>query len=240
MWQKGWNHFRRSRFASRPIVIGAIVLLLVVAGLAELSEDVMEGDTLAFDQAALNVFRYADDPARPIGPEWLKLAMVEATALGGHTVLILFSLLAAGLCLFARRFGSLFFLVLSAVGAIAINAGLKNFFSRERPDIVEHLVDVHTYSYPSGHALMSCALYLSFAFLLAEMAVRRQTRIYIIACGFVLAGLIGFTRIYLGVHYPTDIIAGWAIGAAWAMTCWFLLRPMGAPGVKDDAAPDRL
>lgn len=224
-----WNRGRQQRWTRHPLTLISVIILLVGAGLAAFSKEVLRGETLDFDQYILGLFRQTGDPALAIGPAWVKLAMVELTALGGHSVLILFTLLAAGLCLAVRRYGSLFFLLLAAAGAIGLNTALKLIFARARPDVVEPLVQVYTYSYPSGHALLSATFYLSFAFLLAEMARSRLTRIYIISCGFLLAGLIGFTRVYLGVHYPTDILAGWAIGTAWALVCWILLRHLRRP-----------
>jgi undecaprenyl-diphosphatase len=213
-----------ARFSDRLFIGGLAFIMLAVLGVVELSDDVIEGETQEIDEKIISLLRVNGDPALPVGPDWLRLAITELTALGGHTILILFSLMAAGFCLVVRRYGAFFFLLLSAAGAILLNSLLKAAIGRERPSVVEPLVEVSTFSYPSGHALLSSALYLSFAFLIAELAGNWRARGYIIAAGFLFAGLIGLSRIYLGVHYPSDIIAGWAIGTAWAMTCWLFLR----------------
>ena len=122
----------------------------------------------------------------------------------------------------ARRRDVLFFLSFSFAGSLILNSALKEVFGRARPDVVPALVDVLTYSYPSGHALLSSAIYISFAAIIAELAASHWTRAYIVACAFLLAGLVGISRVYLGVHYPSDVLAGWAIGSSWAMFCWLV------------------
>lgn len=202
------------------VIAAALVVIAALFGVAELSDDVMEGDTQAFDEKVLQALRQSDNPAMPIGPDWLHQAATDITALGSHTVLILVSVLALVFCLFIRRYDVLRFLLFSSLGALMLNTGLKNLFVRERPNVVDHLVEVSTYSYPSGHALMTAAIYLSFAAILAETVAGRWTRSYIVAVALLAAGLVGLSRIYLGVHYPSDILAGWAVGCAWALLCW--------------------
>ena len=204
----------------RLLLLAGLSVLLAVFGVVELTDDVLEGDTQALDETVLQWFRHAD--GTPIGPSWLPLAAQDLTALGSHSVLTLICVLAVGLCLMARRFDVLAMLTFSGVGATVINFGLKALFARPRPSIVEPLVDVHTYSYPSGHALMSFALYLSFAAVTAELAAGFRTRAYLVCGGLLIAGIVGMTRIYLGVHYPSDVIGGWAIGGAWALLCWIV------------------
>lgn len=207
-----------------PVVAAVVVVAFIFAGIAELSDDVMEGDTQASDAWAIRILRHEGDPAMPRGPLWIRQAMVDVTALGSHAVLVFVSLAAAGFCLFIRRFDSFYLLLTVVVGAMTLNAGLKAVFARERPAVVEPLVEVSTYSYPSGHALMSAAIYLILAVLAAEAVPRWRTRIYILGCGLAFSTLAGISRIYLGVHYPTDVLAGWAIGSGWAVICWIVAR----------------
>lgn len=220
-----WTRYTASRYAERFFVGAVIFILLVLAGVAKLSGGVLAGDTQAFDDAVIAFFHGADGAVAK-SPWWLRLAMGDITALGSHTVLGVLTLLAGGYCLLLRRYSGFFFLLLSFAGALLLNSSLKELVGRERPPVIDPLAEVLTLSYPSGHALMSAAMYLSFAFLLAEITARRSARAYLITAGGVLAGVIGFSRIYLGVHYPTDIIAGWAIGTVWAMTCWLGLRQL--------------
>lgn len=208
-----------------PLVV-ALAIILAVCGVVELTDDVLEGDTQQVDEYILQLFRHAD--GTPIGPAWLPATAQDITALGGHSVLLLVFILAAGLCSLARRFDVLAMLTFSGLGATIINFSLKAFFARPRPSVVEPLVEVATFSYPSGHALMSFAVYLSFAAVTAELAGSWHTRAYLVCSGLLVAVLVGLTRVYLGVHYPSDVLAGWAIGGAWALLCWIV-----AAGVKD-------
>lgn len=206
--------------ARHLLLLAGLAVLLAVFGVVELTDDVLEGDTQALDETILQWFRHAD--GTPIGPHWLPMVAQDLTALGSHSVLTLIGVLAFGLCLMARRFDVLAMLAFSGIGATVINFSLKALFARPRPSIIEPLVDVHTYSYPSGHALMSFAVFLSFAAVTAELAAGFRTRAYLVCGGLLIAGIVGLTRVYLGVHYPSDVLGGWAIGGAWALLCWIV------------------
>jgi len=97
---------------------------------------------------------------------------------------------------------------------------LKDIMDRPRPDLVSHLVDVQTSSFPSGHATLSAVVYLTIGALLAREQPSRGLRFYVMAVAILATMLIGCSRVYLGVHWPTDVLAGWAIGSAWAMLWW--------------------
>lgn len=198
----------------------AAILLSLVLTLVELTDDVMEGDTQAFDEWALRLMRTHENVDVPIGPAWVQQAAVDVTALGSNTVLLFVAVTAMVFAVMVGRRDILGFLFLSSAGALALNLGLKLVFARERPDIAPHLTHVSTYSYPSGHALMSAAIYLSFAAIIAALAHGHLPRIFILAIAFLIAGAVGISRVYLGVHYPTDVVAGWMIGTAWALVCW--------------------
>lgn len=200
------------------LLLAGIAVVLAIGGVVELTDDVLEGDTQALDEMIMQWLRHGD--GTPIGPAWLPTAAQDLTALGGYSVLSLIGVIALGLCLIARRYDVLAMLAFSGIGATVINFSLKALFARPRPSIVDPLVDVHTFSYPSGHALMSFAIYLSFAAVTAELAAGYRTRAYLVCAGVFIAGLVGLTRVYLGVHYPSDVLAGWAIGGAWALLCW--------------------
>lgn len=200
------------------LLLAGIAVVLAICGVVELTDDVLEGDTQALDEMIMQCLRHGD--GTPIGPAWLPTAAQDLTALGGYSVLTLIGMIALGLCLIARRYDVLAMLAFSGIGATAINFSLKALFARPRPSIIDPLVDVHTFSYPSGHALMSFAIYLSFAAVTAELAAGYRTRAYLVCAGVFIAGIVGLTRVYLGVHYPSDVLAGWAIGGAWALLCW--------------------
>jgi undecaprenyl-diphosphatase len=118
------------------------------------------------------------------------------------------------------------FVVLASVGALVVQAVLKQFFQRARPDVVPHLREVMTMSFPSGHALTSAVVYLTLGALSMRIAERRLTKFYCMAMAMLITALVGASRVYLGVHYPTDVIAGWLIGLSWALLCWMLERTL--------------
>lgn len=175
-----------------------------------------------FDRGILLSFRDATDLSRPIGPDGLRLAMIDFTALGGRTVLTTIVAIAIGL-LVIRRLWLTAGLVLAAtlIGSI-LSAQAKLLFNRPRPELVDHLVDVRGLSFPSGHATNSAIIYLTLALLITQVVPGRATRRYIIAVAVFLTGIVGISRVYLGVHWPSDVLAGWSIGTCWALAWWFL------------------
>jgi undecaprenyl-diphosphatase len=111
-------------------------------------------------------------------------------------------------------------LIVSVGGGTVLITSLKGFFDRDRPSVVPHLTDAFFKSYPSGHSMMSSVVYLTVAVLLARTMQRRRSKVFCVGAALFLSFLIGLSRVYLGVHYPTDVLAGWAAGIAWALLCW--------------------
>jgi undecaprenyl-diphosphatase len=183
-------------------------------------------EAFGFDHQILLALREPGDLSQPIGPAWLDHAAVDFTSLGGHSVLITLVLLVTGFLLLNQRRATAGLVVASAVGAVLVSAGLKALFGRERPDVVEHLVGVSTPSFPSGHALLSAAIYLTLGALLAREFPQPVLRRYFMGVAATLTLLIGLSRVYLGVHWPSDVLAGWCIGALWAWGCWRLDKSM--------------
>jgi undecaprenyl-diphosphatase len=209
-----------------------LVAILTCSGLAfvfvQIADAMSEGETRGFDEAVLLALRDPADRARPIGPHWLESAMLDLTSLGGFTIVALITALVMVYLLVIGRRGSAALVVASIAGGTVLSQALKIGFARPRPDLVDHLVTVQTQSFPSGHAMLSAVTYLTLGALLARTEQRRAVRGYIFAVAGLLTLLIGLSRIFLGVHYPTDVLAGWTIGAAWALACWMaarLLRP---------------
>ena len=201
-------------------------LLLCAGGLwifVELADEILENERHALDEKLLLLLRSAD-PADPIGPAWLEHAMRDITALGGYTVIILITIAAIGYLAILRQWPSIALVVASLAGGVSINNVLKYWFDRPRPDLVAHLVDVHTLSFPSGHAMLSAVAYLTLGALIAQVQPRRRLKLYVLGIGIVLTLLIGSSRVYLGVHWPTDVLAGWCLGAVWAIACWLAAR----------------
>lgn len=199
--------------AALTVVIAALVFLFV-------SGEVMEGDTQAFDEAIVKWFRRADDPALPRGPAWAREAGIDITALGSFTVILLLVLAVSGFLWIHREKRLIALLLLSTGTGFALNALLKEFFARPRPSVVPHLREVVTPSFPSGHATVSAVVYLTIGVLLFEVVKGRKARLYCLAVAMAATGLVGLSRVYLGVHYPSDVLGGWAIGIGWAGVCW--------------------
>lgn len=168
------------------------------------------------DRELLLAMRSRGDLTDPAGPDWLLRAAIDFTSLGGHTVLATVVLIATTHLMLARRRYAGGVLAVSALGAMAMNHALKLLFARPRPDLVEHLVGVVTPSMPSGHALLSTAIYFTLAGLVGDTNSRTAVRRYLLIVAACLSGLIGLSRIYLGVHWPSDVLAGWAVGGLWA------------------------
>lgn len=200
-----------------------IGLMALVAGalwaFGVIADEVLEQETHAFDTAILTMFRVAGDLSDPVGPAWAEQMARDITALGGYTVLILFTVMAIGYLALLRRWGTAALVLVSVAGGMVVSRGLKALFGRDRPDLVPQLVDVHTLSFPSGHSTLAAVTYLTLGILLASIHASRRLKGYILGCAVVLAVLVGVSRVYLGVHWPTDVLAGWSVGAAWALSC---------------------
>jgi undecaprenyl-diphosphatase len=205
-------------------LVGGLLLVLLLLGFAWVSDLVLEGETQHFDDRVLRSLRQAGDPSLPVGPAWLRGAALDITALGSASVLGLVVAAIAGFMLLQGLRRTALFVFVASAGGWLLNSLLKELFQRPRPEVVPHLRDVMSLSFPSGHAMTSAAVYLTLGALLMRVADRRATKIYCMVFAMLLAGLVGVTRVYLGVHYPTDVLAGWLIGLSWALFCWLLER----------------
>ncbi|MBL6455087.1 phosphatase PAP2 family protein [Belnapia sp. T6] len=205
-----------NRAALAACILGLLGFALLVAG---------RGHRL--DEAVLMALRQPGDPKQPIGPAWLALTLRDVTALGGIPVLALLTAIALGFLLVARQGRAAALLLLALPGGLVLNTLLKRGFDRPRPDLVAHLVQVESSSFPSGHAMLSAIGYLTLGALLAGAAAPRRQRGYILGVAVALTLLIGASRVYLGVHWPSDVLAGWCLGTAWAGSCWLALRRRG-------------
>ncbi|CAD77479.1 MAG TPA: phosphatase PAP2 family protein [Rhodopirellula baltica] len=233
-----WLRWLRGR---EPILL--VVVLLVVGGIwtfAQIAGEVIEGETKAFDEWAVRAMRQPDNPAQPIGPPFLQEMGRDATALGGIGALSLFTIVIAGYLWLDRKRHMTVFLIASTLGGLVISLSLKHLFDRPRPDMVPHLSIVHTSSFPSGHSMLSAVVYLTLGSLLASVLPRQTLRIYTLAVACVLTLIVGVSRVYLGVHYPTDVLAGWIAGLTWALSCWLLARRFQRSGQieTEQDAPD--
>ena len=205
----------------RPL-IGILLLGAAAWIFIELADEVVEGETIPFDETLLLAFRTSADPATPLGPLWLQDAIRDITALGGYTVLSIVTLSAAAYLWLAGQGRVALFIVVAAAGAILLVTLLKIGFDRPRPDLVTHLVTTETPSFPSGHSTASAAVYLMLGALLARVQRRRRLRLFFVGLGVAMTVLVGLSRVYLGVHWPSDVVAGWTLGGGWAVACWLL------------------
>ena len=223
-----WPRRRLERHELAWLAGGLFSCLLLYAFIA-LAGEVMEGDTSALDTRILLAFRSTDDPATPIGPAWLKTALMDITALGGPTVIWLFVATVIGfLCLQARYRTAIMIAAAAGSGEI-LNQVLKLAFMRPRPSVVPHLRDVASPSFPSGHAMESAIVYLTLGVLLMRVSERRITKIYCLGIAMLVTFLVGSSRVFLGVHYPTDVLGGWILGLLWASIWWFMERRVEKP-----------
>jgi undecaprenyl-diphosphatase len=236
-----WFLQLKGTLSKRPEIrlLGALLIpAALLFSFIKLGSEVMEGETLAFDRAILLALRSSGDTADPIGPPWLEAVMRNLTALGSTAVLMVITLAMAGLLLITRHPRLSGLLVLAVGLGNQVSNILKYLFARPRPDFVAHAVDVHTTSFPSGHAMLSAVTYLTIAALLARDRPF-HVKIYILCVAILVSVLVGISRVYLGVHYPTDVLAGWAIGGAWACL-WWMIAIKVSPATRGGKKPSHL
>ncbi len=203
-----------------PEYLTEILVVMISIGLfafIRLTGRVVDGTTVDFDYQLLLMLRNPADLADPVGPEWLEVIVRDLTALGGVVTLGLLTLAVCGYFWLQHKPRMALFVLLSIAGGSLFNSVLKEFFERPRPDLVPHSTAAAMSSFPSGHAMMSAVAYLTLGALLAHASSKISIKIYILGWSLVLTILVGVSRVYLGVHWPTDIIAGWIAGGVWAL-----------------------
>ena len=228
----------RNAIARADLVVLVAAGVIAAAGWVFLSvaDGVTEGEPGHLDAWALRSLREPGRPSDPLGPRWLEVAARDVTALGGYTVLTLLVASVVGYLLLARHYPVALLVLAAALGGLLLSNLLKGLYDRPRPDLVPHLVYVSTESFPSGHAMLSAVVYLTLGALLARLAEGWWTRVYFVAMAVALTVLVGVSRVYLGVHYPTDVVAGWSAGLAWAVLCWVVARYLQRRGVVEGDA----
>ncbi len=209
------GRIRRNPLPALAFFVSAAAFL----AFAELAGDVLEGENHQIDTTILLMMRSAD-LADPLGPPWFEEMMRDITALGGVAVLTLVTIFSAIYLLLIKRRDLMLYLAAAAVTGTIFSNLLKAGFSRPRPDIVPHEIVVYTASFPSGHSLVAAVIYLTLGVILAEAQSRYRIKIYILTIAVVVTLLVGISRIYLGVHWPSDVLAGWLAGSAWAFMLW--------------------
>ncbi|MCX7424259.1 MAG: phosphatase PAP2 family protein [Planctomycetia bacterium] len=213
------------------VLLAALIVVAGTWGFIALADVVLEGRTQSLDESVLLALRRADNPAMPIGPDWMAEVGRDLTAVGGVAVLLLATLAVAGFLLLDRKYAAMGFVLAAVASGLVVSSLLKACFARPRPDVVPHLSQVYTSSFPSGHSMMSAIVYLTLGALLSHMVVRRPLKFYVLAVALLLTGLVGGSRVYMGVHYPTDVLAGWTAGLVWATLCWLAARKLQRRGL---------
>lgn len=203
---------------SMVLLVGLSVLAGILWLFVELVDELVEGDAQAFDEAVLKGFRDPSDPSQLLGPHWMADVARDITALGSTIVLTLLTLAVIGFVLLGRNYRTAAFVFVSVVGGTLLSHILKVTIERPRPDVVPHVVEVTSMSFPSGHTMLATTTYLTLA-AVASRILPNWERIYLLGCAALISFLVGMSRIALGVHWPTDVLAGWCLGAAWALMC---------------------
>ena len=232
-----WRHITSRDREELKLIVGAIVLVGVTVSLLLLVGNVMKGDTQHFDERILKALRKADNPSQPVGPHWLKSAAEDITALGSPTVLGLAVAAVVGFLALQGLYKNAVFVLVASLGGWFLNDLLKAMFARPRPSVVPHLREVFSLSFPSGHALTSAVVYLTLGVLSMRVAERPVVKWYCIAIAMSATALVGLSRLFLGVHYPTDVLGGWLVGLCWALICWLVERSLERrAGLKKERA----
>lgn len=215
----------------RLVLLGALFLAAVgTLGFLELAEEVDEEGLRGFDESLLLAFRSPEDPARLRGPSWEPELVRDLTALGGVAVLTLVVGLFAGFLLLEGRWRLALLLVAAVAGGTLLTQGLKFLYGRVRPEVVPHLMQEASASFPSGHSALSAVVYLTLGSILATPQRRPAVRVFIFSAALLVSLAVGATRVLLGVHYPSDVLAGWCVGIAWAALCWAAALLLGRRG----------
>ena len=183
------------------------------------------------DERLLLALRDAGDPANPWGPYWVEGAVRDVTALGSRTVLGALLVAVAGYLVAVGRWRRACVLLICTISGCLLAEAAKLGFERPRPELVPHGVTVASLSFPSAHAMQSSVVYLSIAAMIAAHEPRVAARGFAIAAATTLAVAVGVSRVYFGVHWPSDVAAGWALGTAWASACW-LIEALAGPRTK--------
>jgi undecaprenyl-diphosphatase len=213
------------------------LVLALVLGVGLLTEEVIEGDTARFDLTVITALRAPSDLAVPIGPLWLREAGRDVTALGSFTFLGFLFLVVIGYLLLRRQRGQALLMAAAVLGGTVLSNGLKYAVDRPRPDFPQSAL-VFTPGFPSGHATLGTIVFLTLAALLTRTTTEPRIKAYFVGLAVFLTVMVGLSRMYLGVHYPSDVVAGWCVGGAWALLCWTIAVRLQRRGeVEPPAAP---
>jgi len=196
----------------------------------ELADEVVDGETRSFDEAVLLAFREDSDSDDPLGPVWVEDLARDVTGLGSTVVLTFATLAVTGFFLLRREHHLAIYVAIAVTTGSIASVLLKSGFDRPRPDLVAHGQHVYTASFPSGHSMLSAIVFLTLGALVASAQRERVMQLYVLGLSALLALAVGVSRIYLGVHWPTDVLGGWAAGTGWALMCWAISSHLRSRG----------
>lgn len=217
----GWREF---------VLLGCAVTFCAALWIfLDLAEDVPEGGYQKTEERVMLAFREPGNLSHLKGPEWTADAMRDITALGSGTVLTLGTIFVVAYLALGRNWRRALFVLIAVLGGHLLSLWLKALSERPRPTIVPHLADVDSWSFPSGHSMSSTIVYVTLAALLSRIVKQRRQKLFLLSAALLLSFLVGVSRVALGVHYPTDVLAGWTAGIAWALLClaidgWLISR----------------
>jgi undecaprenyl-diphosphatase len=204
-----------------PPVLTAIAGLATAVLLMLLVGVLVDRWPFSFDRVLIIALRTPGEPAVPLGGPKLLAFMRDVTVLGNGNILTLIVMVVVGLLLVQGQRMTSALVVAATLSGSTLVSWAKLYTGRERPDIVPRLVDVSSLSFPSGHAANSAIVYLTLAAVASQAIAQRSVRTYLLVVTLLLVALIGVSRIYLGVHWPSDVLAGWSFGALWAWSWWW-------------------
>lgn len=219
------------------LIVGGVLMFI------RLADGVVEGKTRHFDDWVIRSLR---QPVRevngrmqelPLGPPWLHEVARDLTALGGITVLLLVMVAVVCYLLILRKYHAMWLVLVATFGGLVLSVLLKQAFHRPRP-MVLHAYTTYSTSFPSGHSMLSAVVYLTLGTLLTRLTPGRIMKVYLLSIAVVLCGLVGLTRVYLGVHYPTDVLGGWTAGFVWALLCWLVAKWLQRRGSVENEAEE--
>ena len=204
--------------AEAPLLMVMAVVSGLILAFLQIADEMIEGEMEAFDRSILLMFREPANPDLVIGPPWMHEMVRDITALGSFSLL---GLIVLGVCAYlylARMRSAALFVLVSVLGGTLLSTVLKMGYNRPRPDLTT-MSEQFTASFPSGHAMLSAVTFLTLGALLARFAPTRRLQVLSLGGALLLTLLVGLSRLYMGVHYPSDILAGWCLGSAWALLC---------------------
>ena len=243
--QRTRDYLSRQGLLEMSLLAALLGLVGSVWAFSAVADEVMDAETDHFDATILRAFRQPGDLGTGIGPKWMPVAVGDLTALGGTAVLTLIVLIVIAFLVLRHKWASALLVLGASVGGTLLSTVLKSFFQRQRPSVVPHLAEVTSLSFPSGHSMLSAVIYLTLGALLSRTTQDRRIKAFFMITAVFITALVGTTRVYLGVHFPTDVLAGWCAGTTWALFCVIVARwlqkkrVVEAPGEAAAQAPEQ-